>query len=94
MIFDPAELIGTLAASGRWKSHIVPAVRADGYTFSCCTDCVGEKAKMNARNPNKVHPRNYSWAKLMKGVFGLGVLYCDHCYGRTRILCAITPPKK
>jgi hypothetical protein len=43
-------------------------------------------------NAGKIHPRNYSWAELMKRVFGFDVLKCDSCGGRMRILCAINPP--
>jgi hypothetical protein len=39
------------------------------------------------------HPRNYSWAELMKRVFGFDVLKCNACGGRMPILCAINPPE-
>jgi serpin B len=32
----------------------------------------------------------YSWAELLKRVFGS--MFCSHCGGRLRILCAIIPP--
>ena len=35
------------------------------------------------------HPRNYSWAELMKRGWKLDVLKCDCCGGRMHILCAI-----
>jgi len=38
------------------------------------------------------HPRNYSWAELLKRVFEVDVLECPECGGRMRILCAINPP--
>jgi len=38
------------------------------------------------------HPRNYSWAELMRRVFAVDVLECPKCHGRIRILVAIHPP--
>jgi hypothetical protein len=43
--------------------------------------------------PAKSHPRNYSWAELMKRVWDVDVLKCDRCGGRMRILCAIKTPE-
>lgn len=36
-------------------------------------------------------PRNYSWSRLMAGVFEFDVLKCIHCKGKVRILAAIHP---
>jgi hypothetical protein len=75
----------------------VPAVSADECNYSSCPDCAVKKSQntakeKNGQNANIGHPRNYSWAELMKRVFGLDVLKCDRCGGRMRILCAINPP--
>jgi hypothetical protein len=40
-----------------------------------------------------VHPRNYTWAELMKRVFLVDVLECQRCGGRIKILAAIHPPE-
>jgi len=50
-----------------------------------------KKGKKNSKeqkgqNANISHPRNYSWAELMKRVFGLDVLKCDCCSNRIGIL--------
>ncbi len=41
---------------------------------------------------SSVRDRNYSWAELMKRVFLVDVLQCEHCGGRMKILAAIRPP--
>jgi hypothetical protein len=56
--------------------------------------CIG---KNHTEDPNgedfqkatHCHPRNYSWAELMKRVWDVDVLKCDRCGGRMHILCAI-----
>jgi len=39
------------------------------------------------------HPRNYTWAELMKRVWEVDVLACDRCGGRMRIMAAIHSPE-
>ena len=41
---------------------------------------------------SSVRDRNYTWAELMKRVFLVDVIQCEHCGGRMRILAAIRPP--
>ena len=36
--------------------------------------------------------RNYTWAELMKRIFLVDVLQCEHCGGRMKILAAIRTP--
>jgi hypothetical protein len=54
------------------------------------TTGVGRKAGIerskSSRQPRCCHPRNYTWAELMKCVFEMDVLECDRCGGRMRIL--------
>ena len=38
------------------------------------------------------HPRNYTWAELMKRVWALDVLECPRRQGHMRVLAAIHPP--
>jgi len=95
--FNLVRYHGILAPSARWRSRIVPAASADAGTLKSCPACTLKKGKKNMQQensqiPNKGHPRNYSWAELMKRVFGFDVLKCDRCGGRMRILCAINPP--
>jgi hypothetical protein len=76
----------------------VPAVSLDASSAPDCPECGEKKGKKDpqenkSKNPTKGHPRNYSWAELMKRVFGFDVLKCDSCGGRMRILCAVNPPE-
>ncbi len=96
--FNLVRYHGILAPSARWRSRIVPVGSQDGVALRTCPDCSGkegEKAGQGRRHENsgRGHPRNYSWAELMKRVFGFDVLKCDRCGGRMRILCAINPPE-
>jgi hypothetical protein len=96
--FNLVRYHGVLAPSARWRSSIVPVESKewDG-SKDCARGCSGEKGKKDGQGvrngPGKVHPRNYSWAELMKRVFGFDVLECDSCGGRMRILCAVNPPE-
>jgi hypothetical protein len=93
--FNLVRYHGILAPSARWRSLIVPVESKDGDPSRGCPEC--SEGKNNGqgerhKSPGKMHPRNYSWAELMKRVFGYDVLKCDACGGRMRILCAINPP--
>ena len=95
--FNLVRYHGVLAPSARWRRRIVPAVSADECNYSSCPDCAVNKREKTAkakkgRNANIGHPRNYSWAELMKRVFGLDVLKCARCGGRIRSPCAINSP--
>jgi hypothetical protein len=86
-----------LAPSARWRSSVVPAGSTHASSSPNCPGCATKKGRKDRQgkkyqNPSKAHPRNYSWAELMKRVFGYDVLKCDRCGGRMRILCAINPP--
>ena len=74
----------------------MPGESKDGDDSRGCPECPeGKKNGQGERHesPIKIHPRNYTWAELMKRVFGFDVLRCDSCGGRMRILCAINPPE-
>lgn len=93
--FNLVRYHGILAPAARWRSRIVPVESKDGENSRTCQGCPeGKKVGQGKRqeNPGEIHPRNYSWAELMKRVFGFDVLKCDACGGRMRILCAINPP--
>ena len=95
--FNLVRYHGVLAPSAHWRSRIVPKVSTDASDLLNCPDCTVQKEKQDlkgkiCKNPAKGHARNYSWAELMKRVFGLDVLKCDRCGSRMRILCAINPP--
>ena len=93
--FNQVRYHGILAPAARWRSRIVPVESQEGKDSRGCPAC--SEAKKDGQgnrqeNPGKIHPRNYSWAELMKRVWGFDVLKCDSCGGRMRILCAINPP--
>ncbi|MBN1568991.1 MAG: transposase [Acidobacteria bacterium] len=94
--FNLVRYSGIFAPASRWRSQIVPFYREESgsvHPRGCC----GKKQKGNPNGKNihktaKCHPRNYSWAELMKRVWDVDVLKCDYCGGRMRILCAINAP--
>jgi hypothetical protein len=93
--FNLVRYHGILAPAARWRARIVPVEPREGNDSWGCPGCSeakkgGQGNRQN--NTGKIHPRNYSWAELMKRVFGFDVLKCDSCGGRMRILCAINPP--
>jgi hypothetical protein len=53
---------------------------------------IRSEAKSSPKPP-RCHPRNYSWAELMRRVFAVDVLECPRCGARMRILAAIHPPE-
>ena len=70
---------GVLAPASRWRGLVVPLAPSDGESGDSahkgeCSQC---KAELSARPRAAAHPRNYSWAELMKRVFGFDVLKCD-----------------
>ena len=93
--FNLVRYHGIVAPSARWRSRILPVKSQDENDSQSCPACSeGKKDGKGKRreNPGKIHPRNYSWAELMKRVWGFDVLRCDSCGGQMRILCAINPP--
>jgi len=95
--FNLVRYHGVLAPAARWRPQVVPYdLKKSGSAPH--TGCDGKIQRENpnskdSRKPARCHPKNYSWAELMKRVFEVDVLECSHCGGRMRILCAITPPE-
>ena len=93
--FNLVRYQGIFSPASRWRSSIAPFYSGESEStgHACCN------AEKQERNPDKKsfekqscnHPRNYSWAELMKRVFEIDVLKCE-CGERMRILCAINPP--
>ncbi len=94
--FNLVRYQGIFSPASRWRSSIVPFYSGESEStgHACCN------AEKQERDPERKsfekqscsHPRNYSWAELMKRVFEIDVLKCE-CGGRMRILCAINPPE-
>jgi hypothetical protein len=87
---------GIFAPASHWRSQIVPYKKEESDSVHH-SGCAGKKQRRNSddtdfQKPAHCHPRNYSWAELMKRVFSVDVLKCDRCGGKMRILCAINAP--
>lgn len=94
--FNLVRYNGIFAPAARWRSQVVPCDN-DESTFTYHTGCLAKKQGKNPdgrsfKKTGRCHPRNYSWAELMKRVFELDLLEYPKCGGRMRILCAINPP--
>ena len=88
---------GVLGPAAAWRSMIVPT----GNRNRRETDVTPPPgAQQSAVRTVEVGPctgssardRNYTWADLMKRVFRVDVLQCEHCGGRMKILAVIRPP--
>jgi hypothetical protein len=94
--FNLVRYSGIFAPASRWRSQIVPFHQEESgsvHHSGCRGKEPGEnpdRKKISRHSGN--HPRNYSWAELMKRVWHLDVLKCDRCGGRMRVLCAINAP--
>ena len=94
--FNLVRYSGIFAPASPWRSEVVPfhQEKSDSVHHN---GCEGKEQKENPEGKHisrsaRNHPRNYSWAELMKRVWGFEVLKCARCGGRMRILCAITVP--
>ncbi len=67
---------GVLAPRAEWRSAIIPKPAPDGAS-----------ADAGARSPGR-----WPWAQLLRRVFAIQVLVCEHCGGARRILGAVTEP--
>ena len=93
--FNLVRYHGVFAPASDWRKRIVPF---DAEESTHCPGCtVGRREKEPAgeewQKSNRCHPRNYSWAELLKRVFEIDVLECPRCGSRMRILCAVNPPE-
>ena len=88
---------GVFGPAAAWRSLIVPA----GKDHSRETEVKSQPSPQTSSVPPTedeshtapaVSGRNYTWAELMKRVFLVDVLQCEHCGGRIKILAAIRPP--
>ena len=88
---------GVFGPAAVWRSLIVPTGNDHGRETdlnsqpSPQTSSVPPDARDESHTP-AVSGRNYTWAELMKRVFLVDVLQCEHCGGRMKILAAIRPP--
>ncbi len=89
---------GVFGPAAVWRSLIVPTGNDHGRETdlnsqpSPQTSSVPPDARDESHTAPAVSGRNYTWAELMKRVFLVDVLQCEHCGGRMKILAAIRPP--
>jgi hypothetical protein len=94
--FNLVRYSGILAPAALWRSQIVPFDQEEAgsvYHCGCERKQMENPDGEGFQKPNQCHPRNYSWAELMKRVWDVDVLKYDRCGGRMRILCAINTPE-
>jgi len=70
---------GVLAPASDWRDWIVPAAAP-------------AKASAVADPPRASAPERMRWAELMRRVFELDVLRCEHCGGRRKLIALIQDP--
>jgi len=94
--FNLVRYQGIFSPASSWRSSIVPFYSGESESIghACCNEKKQERdpERKSSEKESCNHPRNYSWAELMKRVFEIDVLKCE-CGGRMRILCAINPPE-
>ena len=86
--FNLVRYHGIFAPASHWRSQVVPFAPLGSDTNDCLEK---QQSVKDDRKPTFRHPRNYSWAELLKRVFGWDVLRCPECGGRMRIHCAVNP---
>jgi len=95
--FNQVRYHGILAPAAGWRSSIVPLAAAaldavDPVAHDGCS--AGKQSSHDEKSlPGRCHPRNYTWAELMKRVWEVDVLECHRCRGRMRIMAAIHSPE-
>jgi hypothetical protein len=95
--FNLVRYHGVLAPSAGWRALLLPPGPETVYPQSHPGCDVGRP--VSDSGPEGPKPkgnrgaRNYSWAILLRRVFEVDVLTCDHCGGRMRIVAAIEAPE-
>jgi len=74
-----------LAPAADWRAGVVPEPPADSDAGDAAGSAVGGE-RADSSDP----ARASRWARLMKRVFEIDVLVCDHCGGRRRIIAFVT----
>ena len=88
---------GVLGPAAAWRSLIVPAFNDNSGATEEKPQLAAERSTVSPAEPephtrSSVRDRNYTWAELMRRVFLVDALQCEHCGGRMKILAAIRPP--
>jgi hypothetical protein len=94
---------GVCAPAAKWRPEVVPAPppppqpaaenEAVVIEVSVSESLLAETTEEIAKpEPIERHPRNYTWAELMRRIWEFDVHACP-CGGRLRIISAIHPPE-
>jgi len=96
--FNLVRYHGILAPCAALRRLVVPESLPQETEKSRHPGCINESGDFTDgserfKSKRQCHPRNYTWAELMKRVWSLDVLECDRCGARMRIVCANHPPE-
>ena len=64
----------------------MPPPPDDDHDGDSCT-------RAESTTPDRPRRKRYSWAELMKRVFEVDVLICEHCGGTRKLLAFLTEPR-
>ena len=76
---------GVFAPAASHRDRVVPPPPQEDHDDDTCT-------KVDSR-PKRPKRKRYSWAELMKRVFEIDVLICEHCGGTRKLLAFLTEPQ-
>ena len=106
--FNMIRYSGVLAPAAAWRARLAPRRQQPVTTpTSSCPAVIANMLALSPSGldnlpmppepalpmPGKHRPKQYAWADLLKRVFAVDALKCEHCGGRMRILCAVNPPE-
>ena len=69
-----------------YRDRVVPPPPGDDENDATCP-------KVGSAQPERTKRRRYSWAELMKRVFLVDVLICEHCGGTRKLLTFLSEPR-
>ncbi len=88
---------GVLGPAAAWRPKIVPTGNDNRRETEVIPQTGTQQSTVlpvetEPYTESSVHDRNYTWAELMKRLFLVDVLQCEHCGRRMKILAAIRSP--
>ena len=88
---------GVFGPAAAWRSLIVPTGNDNSRESEVKPPPAAQQSTVGTveaepYTESSVRDRNYTWAELMKRVFRVDVLQCEHCGSRMKILAAIRTP--
>lgn len=69
---------GVLAPASAWRPYVVPA-----------SDQTGDSSHCNRGGANVPRWKRTAWSELLRRVFAVDALICDHCSGQMRVMATI-----